>query len=80
MSLGFYFGCLALGLLAGSKYFTLWLLIEVIPSHIFYLKFFEERELELRFGHPYLEYKKRVPFLIPKIRNVSGTETINGNA
>ena len=80
MSLGFYFGCLALGLLAGSTYFTLWLLIEVIPSHIFYLKFFEERELELRFGHPYLEYKKRVPFLIPKIRNVSGTETINGNA
>ena len=67
MSLGFYLGCLALGFLSGSTYFTLWLLIEVIPAHIFYLKFFEERELELRFGKSYVEYKERVPFLIPQI-------------
>jgi protein-S-isoprenylcysteine O-methyltransferase Ste14 len=80
MSLGFYAGCLGLGLLAGSTYFTLWLLIEVIPAHIFYLKFFEERELELRFGHPYLEYKKRVPFLIPLFRNISVPGSINGNS
>jgi len=30
------------------------------------LKFFEELELELRFGSSYLEYKRRVPFLIPR--------------
>jgi protein-S-isoprenylcysteine O-methyltransferase Ste14 len=78
MSFGFHWGSLALGLLAGSTYFTLWLLIEVIPAHIFYLKFFEERELKLRFGSPYMEYKKNVPFLIPIFSNVSVPESING--
>jgi protein-S-isoprenylcysteine O-methyltransferase Ste14 len=68
MSLGFYLGCLALGFLSGSTYFTLWILIEVIPAHIFYLRFFEEQELELRFGNSYMEYKKKVPFLFPNFR------------
>ncbi len=68
MSLGFYLGCLALGFLSGSTYFTLWILIEVIPVHIFFLKFFEEKELEIRFGTPYMEYRKKVPFLIPVLR------------
>ena len=80
MSLGFYAGCLALGLLAGSTYFTLWMLIEVIPAHIFYLKIFEERELELRFGSSYMEYRKKVPFLIPNFRNISVPESKNGNS
>ena len=80
MSFGFYSGCLALGSLSGSTYFTLWLLIEVIPAHIFYLKFFEERELELRFGDPYMEYRKNVPFLIPGFRNIYVPESRNGNA
>lgn len=79
MSLGFYLGCLALGMLSGSTYFTLWLLIEVIPAHIFYLKFFEERELEFRFGNAYNEFRKKVPFLIPNFRNVSTTESKNRN-
>ncbi len=77
MSLGFYLTCLALGLLAGSTYFTLWLIIEVIPSHVFYLKFFEERELELRFGKSYMNYRKMVPFMIPKFRTVTVHESIN---
>lgn len=67
MSLGFYAGCLSLGLLAGSTYFTLWTVIEIIPLHILYIKVFEELELEMRFGQPYIEYKKRTPFLIPYI-------------
>jgi protein-S-isoprenylcysteine O-methyltransferase Ste14 len=79
MSLGFYLLWLAFGLLAGSTYFTLWILIAFIPAHIFYIKFIEEHELELRFGQPYREYKQRVPFLIPNIRNVSGTESINND-
>jgi len=33
---------------------------------IVYLKRIEERELEMRFGDTYLEYKKKTPFLIPK--------------
>lgn len=30
-----------------------------------YLKIIEEKELEMRFGSEYLEYKKRTPFIIP---------------
>lgn len=41
--------CLLLGLLLGSIYH----------------KFFEEKELEERFGGDYIKYKSEVPFLIP---------------
>lgn len=34
---------------------------------LIYMKLVEERELEERFGSEYLEYKKRTPFLIPRI-------------
>jgi protein-S-isoprenylcysteine O-methyltransferase Ste14 len=34
---------------------------------LIYIKLVEERELEERFGSEYLEYKKRTPFLIPRI-------------
>jgi protein-S-isoprenylcysteine O-methyltransferase Ste14 len=30
-----------------------------------YARLIEEKELELRFGQPYLDYKKRVPMYIP---------------
>ena len=33
-----------------------------------YIKFIEERELELRFGEEYLRYKEKTPFLIPRLR------------
>jgi protein-S-isoprenylcysteine O-methyltransferase Ste14 len=66
MSLGFYLWTLAVGLASGSTFITLTVLLGFIPAHIFFLKFFEELELELRFGESYLEYKKEVPFLIPK--------------
>lgn len=32
---------------------------------IVYLKMIEEKELELRFGAEYVEYKKKTPFIIP---------------
>ncbi len=66
MSLGFYLFALALGFGSGSTFVTLAVLLGLIPAHIFFLKYFEELELELRFGESYLEYKKSVPFLIPK--------------
>ena len=69
MSLGFYIMIMSFALLRGSIFFILWSLIVIIPTHMCFLKFFEERELELRFGQPYIEYKKRVPFLIPNLRN-----------
>jgi protein-S-isoprenylcysteine O-methyltransferase Ste14 len=33
---------------------------------LFFVKMYEERELELRFGAPYLEYKSRTPMLLPR--------------
>jgi protein-S-isoprenylcysteine O-methyltransferase Ste14 len=65
MSLGFYLWILAVGLVSGSTFITLTALLGFIPAHIFFLKYFEEFELELRFGETYLGYKKSVPFLIP---------------
>ncbi|HZM22040.1 MAG TPA: methyltransferase [Anaerolineales bacterium] len=66
MSLGFYLWTLAVGLCSGSTFITVVVLLGWIPTHIFFLKYFEELELELRFGESYLEYKRSVPFLIPR--------------
>lgn len=68
MSLGFYLFALALGFASASTFILLAVSLGLIPAHIFFLKYFEELELELRFGESYLEYKKSVPFLIPKFR------------
>ncbi|AFM25858.1 methyltransferase family protein [Desulfomonile tiedjei] len=67
MSLGYYLACIGMGLMAGSTTVTLGALFLIIPVHMFNLRYFEERELELRYGQPYLEYKRRVPFLLPKL-------------
>ena len=75
MMLGLYLTLVGIGLLIGSSFFTLWSLIAFIPSNIFWLKFVEERELELRFGQSYREYKERVPFLIPSFRKMSRTKS-----
>ncbi len=64
MSLGYYLVCIGIGLIADSTSVTLGVILGVIPAHILFLKLFEELELELRFGPSYLEYKRRVPFLI----------------
>ena len=66
MSLGFYLGAVGLGLVVGSTYMTLGALLVVIPVHVIYLRYFEECELELRLGQPYVGYKRRVPFLLPR--------------
>jgi protein-S-isoprenylcysteine O-methyltransferase Ste14 len=66
MSLGLYLWSVGIGLLVGSTYMTLGALLVVIPVHVLYLKYFEEHELALRMGQPYLEYKQRVPFLLPR--------------
>jgi protein-S-isoprenylcysteine O-methyltransferase Ste14 len=46
---------------------TLAALLVAIPAHIFYLRYSEEYELELRIGPPYVAYKQRVPFLFPRL-------------
>jgi protein-S-isoprenylcysteine O-methyltransferase Ste14 len=67
MSVGLYLCSLGIGPLAGSTYMILGAVLIVIPVHVFYLKYFEELELELRLGESYGEYKRRVPFLLPKL-------------
>jgi protein-S-isoprenylcysteine O-methyltransferase Ste14 len=67
MSLGFYLLALGTAFITGSTFATLAVALAVIPAHMFFLKYFEEKELELRFGDSYLEYKKTVPFLLPKL-------------
>ncbi len=67
MSLGYYLLGLSIGFLSGSSLLTLYVLLGLIPAHLFFLKFFEELELELRFGDSYLQYKRKTSFLFPKM-------------
>jgi protein-S-isoprenylcysteine O-methyltransferase Ste14 len=61
---------LALGLSLGvwfqSVLFVLWVLIVFAPALLITVKVYEERELEIRFGASYLEYKSRTPMLFPR--------------
>jgi len=67
MSLGYYLFLLSVGFVSGSTLLTLSVLLGLIPAHVFFLKFFEELELELRFGESYKHYKQKVSFLFPKL-------------
>jgi protein-S-isoprenylcysteine O-methyltransferase Ste14 len=57
---------LSLGIWFRSLLFVLWALILFAPSLLFFVKVYEERELEFRFGASYLEYKSKTPMLWPK--------------
>jgi protein-S-isoprenylcysteine O-methyltransferase Ste14 len=56
---------LALGL--RSAFLLAWTALDFFPAIVFFLKVYEERELEHRFGASYLEYKAKTPFLVPRI-------------
>jgi protein-S-isoprenylcysteine O-methyltransferase Ste14 len=55
----------AFGLLQRSALFVLWVVTVVAPAWIVFLKVYEERELEIRFGAAYLKYRAATPFLWP---------------
>jgi protein-S-isoprenylcysteine O-methyltransferase Ste14 len=57
---------LSLGILFKSVLFILWVLILFAPALLFFVKVYEERELEIRFGASYLEYKSRTPMIFPR--------------
>lgn len=57
---------LALGIWFQSTFFVLWACLLVTPALLLFVKVFEERELEIRFGASYREYKARTPMLIPR--------------
>jgi protein-S-isoprenylcysteine O-methyltransferase Ste14 len=41
-------------------------LLLVTPALLTFVKVYEERELEIRFGVSYLEYKAKTPMLFPR--------------
>lgn len=57
---------LSLGIWFQSALFMLWVLILFAPALLVFVKVYEERELEVRFGASYLEYKSRTPMLFPR--------------
>jgi protein-S-isoprenylcysteine O-methyltransferase Ste14 len=57
---------ISLGIWFRSVLFELWALILFAPALLVFVKVYEERELEIRFGAPYLEYKSRTPMLLPR--------------
>jgi protein-S-isoprenylcysteine O-methyltransferase Ste14 len=57
---------LSLGIWFQSVLFVLWVLILFTPAVLFFVKVYEERELEIRFGQAYREYKAKTSFLWPK--------------
>jgi protein-S-isoprenylcysteine O-methyltransferase Ste14 len=57
---------LSLGIWFQSVLFVLWALLLFAPALLFFVKVYEERELEIRFGASYLEYKARTPLLFPR--------------
>ena len=57
---------LSLGIWFQSTLFVLWVLILFTPALLVFVKVYEERELEIRFGASYLEYKTRTPLLFPR--------------
>jgi protein-S-isoprenylcysteine O-methyltransferase Ste14 len=66
MVLGGLVGLAGLGMWLQSVGFLVWALGVLAPCFVFFLKHFEERELEIRLGAPYVEYRRRTPMLWPR--------------
>lgn len=56
---------LSFGLWIRSILFLAWVLLLMTPAWLVFLKTYEERELEIRFGEPYRHYRARTPMLLP---------------
>jgi protein-S-isoprenylcysteine O-methyltransferase Ste14 len=55
----------AVGLWVQSALFLLWHLALLSPALLFFVRVYEERELEIRFGEAYRRYRASTPFLWP---------------
>lgn len=55
-----------LGLWLRSGLFLVWVLTVVSPALLVFLRVYEERELEIRFGAEYQDYKAHTPMLFPR--------------
>ncbi len=54
------------GLWFRSLWFVLWLVLILNPVWMCFVRIYEERELEIRFGESYRRYRARTPFLWPR--------------
>ncbi|HVT98542.1 MAG TPA: methyltransferase [Acidobacteriaceae bacterium] len=66
---------LSLGIWLQSALFVLWAVVLFAPALLFFIRVFEERELEIRLGAGYLEYKARTPMLIPAVHRTQRSVT-----
>lgn len=57
----------SIGLALHSASFVAWALLVLAPAELYFLKKYEERELEIRFGDGYRAYRRRTPFLWPRL-------------
>ena len=58
----------SLGIWFRSLLFVLWVLVVFTPAVLFFIRVYEERELEIRFGEAYRMYRAATPFLWPSFR------------
>ncbi len=70
LHLGTLLYCFAFGTFLGNLTIGMLCIALEIVLLMAYIKGIEEKELALRFGKEYLEYKKNTPFLIPKIKKL----------
>lgn len=68
MALGLYAFYVAFFILYPSLYTLLSVFLGFIPAHLFFVIYYEQRELEARFGQQYLDYKAHTPFIFPRLR------------
>lgn len=57
---------IGIGIFLQSGIFLVWVMLIVMPCFILFVKVYEERELEIRFGQSYLDYKARTPGFFPR--------------
>ena len=65
MLLGVFFLLLFESIIFTAKPLFVWFIVFYV-GNIIYFKNFEEKNLIKRFGSDYIDYKKKVPMLLPK--------------
>jgi protein-S-isoprenylcysteine O-methyltransferase Ste14 len=68
MLLGMFIFMVGLGILLGSLSLIFIFTPLFIVINVLYIKAIEEKEMEKKFGTEYVEYKKRVPMFIPRLK------------
>ena len=66
MALGAIVAYLGIAILIGSISAVV-VVLTLAVLLLVYIEFLEEKEMELRFGEAYQEYRKRTPFIIPRL-------------